>query len=301
MKIFIFLHFILGNQETPQQSIDTIQTSINLPQALLKLLIACNEWLWIVSLISGILGIIILWLQPYSKAQNKTPWLFGFFIAAIASIVPNLFPLSFIIENPKAYVVVDTIALLFGLIGIVLLLVYFVKIGSPAKYHAPERIRVCATCGAELKPEWNFCPNCLQKGQATQNNKTMRKSARYPTAPIEDEQKTIKATERRRPPVVGFLVIASSRRKGHRFDLIEEENIIGRGSECHIQLEDPDHELSRIHAKIRIEGGQFYIFDMGSSNGTFVNGEDLREIGKKLLNDGYQIEMGNYKFIFKRI
>ena len=50
-----------------------------------------------------------------------------------------------------------------------------------------------------------------------------------------------------------------------------ERNVLGRASECEIQVLDT--ELSRQHAEVRRDGDGFVAVDLDSRNGTFVNGE----------------------------
>ena len=47
-------------------------------------------------------------------------------------------------------------------------------------------------------------------------------------------------------------------------------SIIGRSPECQIIVEDP--RVSRRHAMIRKQDGGFYLFDLGSFNGIYLNG-----------------------------
>src|SRR5688572_21079379 len=51
------------------------------------------------------------------------------------------------------------------------------------------------------------------------------------------------------------------------------EVIIGRGRDAHLPLQDP--ASSRRHARLRCEAGDYVLEDLGSHNGTFVNGERL--------------------------
>jgi pSer/pThr/pTyr-binding forkhead associated (FHA) protein len=72
--------------------------------------------------------------------------------------------------------------------------------------------------------------------------------------------------------------------------LVEDELIIGRQASGIGQLAD-DEELSRQHARISREAtGDYAIEDLGSSNGTFVNG--LRINSPRLLSLGDSIETG---------
>lgn len=69
----------------------------------------------------------------------------------------------------------------------------------------------------------------------------------------------------------GALRIIQGKKKGETLHLKKEEQqtIIGRDNKCDVQIEDP--EVSRRHFCILAQEGKFFLQDMGSSNGTFVN------------------------------
>ena len=71
---------------------------------------------------------------------------------------------------------------------------------------------------------------------------------------------------------------------------------IGRGSENSLCL--PDQSISRYHAEVIRLGSDFLLRDLGSTNGSFVNGDRVTE---QLLNDGDTIRFGNagIKLLFK--
>jgi predicted component of type VI protein secretion system len=72
---------------------------------------------------------------------------------------------------------------------------------------------------------------------------------------------------------------------------VTDELVIGRGTEGEGRLAD-DIELSRMHARVvRTPGGGFMIEDLGSTNGTFVNG--LQITRSQPLSDGDEIEVGS--------
>jgi predicted component of type VI protein secretion system len=71
---------------------------------------------------------------------------------------------------------------------------------------------------------------------------------------------------------------------------------IGREIGCSIVLKDPT--VSRFHADVRAEGGQFVLYAMGSS-GTKVNGEAA--VAPRLLREGDQITMGDTTFTFSSL
>lgn len=83
-----------------------------------------------------------------------------------------------------------------------------------------------------------------------------------------------------------FSVI-EGRAKGRRYK-VNQTATIGRSPEATIMLEDP--EISRLHARVtRTENGKFEITDLGSRNGTLVNGQ---RITSKQLAYGDKIRIG---------
>jgi pSer/pThr/pTyr-binding forkhead associated (FHA) protein/tRNA A-37 threonylcarbamoyl transferase component Bud32 len=85
------------------------------------------------------------------------------------------------------------------------------------------------------------------------------------------------------------LVVTAGTAPGHRLTLTDEL-VIGRGVSGEGRLSD-DHRLSRRHARVaRDASGQLTIEDLGSANGTFVNGERVR--GRQVLKVGDSIQIG---------
>src|SRR5437660_1494573 len=66
------------------------------------------------------------------------------------------------------------------------------------------------------------------------------------------------------------LVFLAGPIAGRRYKLAEGEYIIGRRSDCQIFV--PDMRVSRQHARLWQDGEDWQIEDLGSNNGTFVNG-----------------------------
>jgi len=71
------------------------------------------------------------------------------------------------------------------------------------------------------------------------------------------------------------------------------ENLIGRGKDCHIQIDDP--RASRIHARLVFQEGDWLIVDSGSRNGTLVNGS---KTDSATLCDGTRICIGDTEMVF---
>jgi pSer/pThr/pTyr-binding forkhead associated (FHA) protein len=79
------------------------------------------------------------------------------------------------------------------------------------------------------------------------------------------------------------------------FEIATPLIILGRGTDCDLRLVDPG--VSRHHAEIRVEDGEVVLVDLGSTNGTFVNGQPVRRI---LLSDGTQVTLGRTTLVFRR-
>lgn len=76
---------------------------------------------------------------------------------------------------------------------------------------------------------------------------------------------------------------------------IKESATIGRSKKCEIYIADPF--LSKEHARIFLKEGSFYIEDLSSTNGTYVNGKKLLDKAVKL-KDSDKITFGNINFLF---
>jgi hypothetical protein len=65
------------------------------------------------------------------------------------------------------------------------------------------------------------------------------------------------------------------------------ELLIGRAEECDVVI--AERQVSRHHARIRLDGEEYVIEDLGSKNGTFVNGQELE--GPHVLQDDDEIQI----------
>ena len=82
--------------------------------------------------------------------------------------------------------------------------------------------------------------------------------------------------------------------KGRRFEVPDDEpQMIGRSSES---LPLTDQTISRRHAELTPDDGRWYIRDLNSANGTFVNG--VRVAGRRMLQPGDQIRIGTTLLVF---
>jgi len=81
----------------------------------------------------------------------------------------------------------------------------------------------------------------------------------------------------------------------HTYELQGPVTLLGRGTDCDLRLVDPG--VSRHHAELRVENGQVVLVDLGSTNGTFVNGQPVRRVG---LSDGTHVSLGRTTLVFRQ-
>jgi pSer/pThr/pTyr-binding forkhead associated (FHA) protein len=78
------------------------------------------------------------------------------------------------------------------------------------------------------------------------------------------------------------------------FSISHETTVIGRREDCELRI--PLTEVSRKHCRLIIDGESVRIEDLGSSNGTFVNGQRVREA---TLSPGATISVGPVVFVIQ--
>lgn len=121
------------------------------------------------------------------------------------------------------------------------------------------------------------------------------------TQVLAGEEKIVeKEPKRARRKLVGWIVTYSLEKNGISFELYEGKNIIGRGEKNDIII--PETVVSEQHTTIlyKPEPGKFYLKDLGSSNGTKLNSEELEPDQSKELKDGDKITIAKvFEFYFR--
>lgn len=105
-----------------------------------------------------------------------------------------------------------------------------------------------------------------------------------------DEKDAVEAL----PSGAALLVVRRGPDAGARFLLDQDLTVAGRHPEVDIFLDDVT--VSRKHAEFLRTGTVFSVRDLGSLNGTFVNGERID--GDLLLEDGTEVQVGKFKLTF---
>ena len=84
------------------------------------------------------------------------------------------------------------------------------------------------------------------------------------------------------------LIIHEGEKAGQRWTIRDDQLVIGRGGECDLVL--PERQVSREHIRIFREGNLYYLRDLDSKNGTWVNGKQVKDATVPL-KDGDEIQI----------
>lgn len=90
------------------------------------------------------------------------------------------------------------------------------------------------------------------------------------------------------------LVMFRSDGERRSFSLSREMTVVGRRQDCDLMI--PLGEISRKHCRFIKEGDTLRLEDLGSSNGTFVNGRRVQEV---ILSPGDTVQVGPVTFVIQ--
>lgn len=91
-----------------------------------------------------------------------------------------------------------------------------------------------------------------------------------------------------------YLVVEEGPYRGKKLPLEQGRHVMGRRASCDIVLAETT--VSRRHACLEYLNGSYYLTDLGSANGTLVNGVQIQ---RKKLAPGDEVVLGNSRFIFE--
>ncbi len=162
--------------------------------------------------------------------------------------------------------------------------------------------KFCAN-GHQMEDSWAVCPYCQRtgfQGAASSGSVKTRFETEAPkeSAPAPAGRKTVLLTDKRKPPVVGWLVAMNGEQKGEDFRIRDGQNTIGSAPDADIILRDV--AVSGKHASLRYKDQKFYLTDLDSTNGTFLN-DGTNSIAREELKDNDIIRMGEVSLKFKSL
>ena len=139
---------------------------------------------------------------------------------------------------------------------------------------------LCPNCGTQNRDDAKFCKSCGTPLKPPMPGPTSNLATLVSAPPVETKS----------PMVIGLeAVFISGLRKGESVRLMTFPATIGRDPNSTLPLALQDQLASTRHAQILHEGGSYVLRDVGSSNGTYHNGQRVMEVR---LQDADVIEFG---------
>ena len=134
----------------------------------------------------------------------------------------------------------------------------------------------CPQCGSANAAESNFCSVC---GAALERPESEHTES-HPVVTVGDDDQPL-------------LVVIRGSNAGSRFALDQDVTTIGRHPDSNVFLDDVT--VSRRHAEVRVDGSRYVVSDVGSLNGTYLNGD---RVDTHDLVEGDQLQVGKYRLVF---
>lgn len=143
----------------------------------------------------------------------------------------------------------------------------------------------CNNCGRKLVGEPR-CPACGAVTNVTREVEALTAAVPPITDELPERAPQARGGDRR------SLQVIRGRNAGASY-LVEDRHVIGRATDVDIFLDDVT--VSRHHAEIFEESGVLWVRDLGSMNGTYLNGQPV-DLGQ--LFDGDVLQVGLFKLVF---
>ncbi len=154
----------------------------------------------------------------------------------------------------------------------------------------------CPNCGFLNGEGANFCQSCgtplaaqtqtHAQPEASSTTATYRVGETGELIPVDVESLATHGH-------AAVVIRSGGNRVGESFPLEGDRMTVGRRPDSDVFLDDVT--VSRDHALVVKRGGDFYLDDLGSLNGTYVN---RRRIESHRLADGDELQIGKYKLTF---
>lgn len=150
----------------------------------------------------------------------------------------------------------------------------------------------CNHCGHRNPPESAFCSSCGSVlDRITDHTVTIARVDPLLDAPGDDDDITVRVADL--APDVASLVMRNGDEPGRAVALSATVTHLGRHPDSEVLLDDIT--VSRRHAEIERVGSAYSVRDVGSLNGTYVNGHRVEE---RDLEHGDEVQVGKFRLIF---
>ena len=164
----------------------------------------------------------------------------------------------------------------------------------------PEGSRFCSQCGSRLEEAAAAAPGTTTGAPAgehpSETTATITFGAPGKEAEAREERSlndSDAAAVDALPPGSALLVVQRGPGAGSRYLLDSDLSTVGRHPESDIFLDDIT--VSRRHVEFRREDDTFRVHDVGSLNGTYLNGDRVDDAE---LQNGDEVRIGKFRLIF---
>ena len=160
----------------------------------------------------------------------------------------------------------------------------------------------CSQCGSQNPDSAKFCSQCgsplaAQSSDAVPQDNTSTITFGAPSKADADERTSLNAADAAAvdalPAGSALLVVQRGPGAGSRYLLDTDLSTVGRHPESDIFLDDIT--VSRRHVEFRRQDSAFRLHDVGSLNGTYLNGDRVDDAE---LQNGDEVRIGKFRLIF---
>jgi hypothetical protein len=146
----------------------------------------------------------------------------------------------------------------------------------------------CPTCSLDNSEDSNYCRRCGSRLIAVDPNET---TITY--SPTDREDDGLDGVDHGRSAGTVLLIRSGGGREGEIVDLGTDVLTVGRSPHSDLFLDDVT--VSRHHARVLRDEGGFWVEDLNSLNGTYVN---RKRIEQQRLFDDDELQIGKFKLMF---
>jgi hypothetical protein len=158
----------------------------------------------------------------------------------------------------------------------------------------PDDARFCSNCGTPLtRGAGSPLPARESPGESTSTISIGGFEALEADQGVDEGFGADQVAVEALPPGTALLVVKRGPNAGSRFLLDKDRTSAGRHPESDIFLDDVT--VSRRHAEFARESGAFWVRDVGSLNGTYVNRQRIDQAG---LSGGDEVQIGKFRLVF---
>ncbi|GIU96621.1 MAG: hypothetical protein KatS3mg013_0424 [Actinomycetota bacterium] len=145
----------------------------------------------------------------------------------------------------------------------------------------------CTRCGHPNRDDARFCAKC---GAPLEDDATL---TLVPIEQEDDQRADVGIPAAELEPGQALLLVRRGPTAGSSFLLAEDVTTVGRNPDSAVFLDDVT--VSRKHAVVERRSDGWFVRDLGSLNGTYVNGEQVDEAA---LASGDEVQIGRFKLTF---